>query len=260
MPRRDNSCRLAPTACRAVVRPRPYNIAPRIGFAWTANSEASMVVRGGYGIYYNQGALATSEGLLQPTLLQSGRLLPVPGAAADQAVGSVPRVVPYSGSAIGDRVSARPADAVDGALQRYAAARDRTVRTVEIGYVGSRGHDLISARDGNQPPASPSPFNFRPNPAFADITLIESRASSRYNSLQFRCSSVPESGLSMLWAYTHGQVHRRCFGFFTSAGDPNFPRTAWIRRRRRAARRSTSARLTAALPVSPAGDGRRWLS
>ncbi|MEO5895131.1 MAG: carboxypeptidase regulatory-like domain-containing protein [Vicinamibacterales bacterium] len=39
------------------------NLAPRAGFAWTVNDEESLVVRGGYGIYYNQGALATSEGL-----------------------------------------------------------------------------------------------------------------------------------------------------------------------------------------------------
>jgi len=38
----------------------------------------------------------------------------------------------------------------------------------------------------NQAPASSNPLNLRPNPLFADITLIESRGSSRYNALQVR--------------------------------------------------------------------------
>ena len=43
--------------------PDRNNLAPRAGFAWALGKEALNVVRGGYGIYYNQGALATSEGL-----------------------------------------------------------------------------------------------------------------------------------------------------------------------------------------------------
>ena len=99
-------------------------------------------------------------------------------------------------------------------------------RAIEIAYVGSRGHDLISARDGNQAPASPNPFNLRPNPAFADITLIESRASSKYNAFQLKFQQRSVKGLSLLAAYTLGKSTDDASGFFTSAGDPNFPQNS----------------------------------
>jgi hypothetical protein len=99
-------------------------------------------------------------------------------------------------------------------------------RSLEIAYVGSRGHDLISARDVNQAAASATPLNLRPNPAFADITLIESRASSRYNALQVRYQQRPAHGMSLLMAYTFGKSTDNASGFFTSAGDPNFPQNS----------------------------------
>src|SRR5699024_5417824 len=71
-----------------------------------------------------------------------------------------------------------------------------------------------------------SPLNLRPNPAFADITLIESRASSRYNALQIRYQQRPVSGETFLLSYTYGRSTDDASGFFTSAGDPNFPQNS----------------------------------
>ncbi len=107
-------------------------------------------------------------------------------------------------------------------LQRQLGA----TRAVEIAYVGSRGHDLISARDVNQPPASPSPLNLRPNPLFSDITLIESRASSKYDALQLKFQQRASRGLSLLAAYTLGKSTDDASGFFTSTGDANFPQNS----------------------------------
>ena len=99
-------------------------------------------------------------------------------------------------------------------------------RAIEFAYVGSRGHDLISARDGNQPVASPIQPNLRPNPLFADITLIESRASSRYNAAQLKYVQRLEYGLSTIAGYTYGKSTDDASGFFTSAGDANFPQNS----------------------------------
>jgi hypothetical protein len=96
-------------------------------------------------------------------------------------------------------------------------------RAVEIAYVGSRGHDLIAARDMNQPRPSVAPQNLRPNPFFDDITLIESRGSSKYNAFQLKFQQRLNRGLSVLSVYTLGKSTDDASGFFASAGDPNFP-------------------------------------
>ena len=83
------------------------------------------ILRGGYGIYYNQGAAGhVRRAVLQPSVLQPERLLSGVGPV-DHARRSVPGVVPGVHSAVGDRVPAGPADAVDGALERQRAAPDR---------------------------------------------------------------------------------------------------------------------------------------
>ena len=101
-----------PARCRAAAtsrigttsRPAPASRGPS-----TRRRRTSL--RGGYGIYYNQGALATSEGLyFNPPYFNLSVYFPGAGVAA-HARGSVPRVLSRFHSAVGDRISARSADA-----------------------------------------------------------------------------------------------------------------------------------------------------
>ncbi len=212
---------------RGGYRPDRNNLAPRGGFAWTFGEDARNILRGGYGIYYNQGALATSEGLyFNPPYFNLGVYFPAPGlpplTLADPFPASFPVVIPQSATAYQRDLKTPWMEHWNINVQRQIAQ----TRSLELAYVGSRGHDLISARDVNQAPARTTPVNLRPNPAFADITLIESRATSRYNSLQVRYQERPARGMSLLMSYTLGKATDDASGFFTSAGDPNFPQNS----------------------------------
>ena len=211
---------------RGGYEPDRNNLAPRAGFAWAVDGARKYVIRGGYGIYYNQGALATSEGLyFNPPYFNLSVYFPGAGPAvtlADPFPASFPVFIPQSATAYQTDLQTPWMEHWNLNLQ-HAIGRSRSL---EVGYAGSRGHDLISARDMNQPAASPNPLNLRPNPLFADITLIESRASSRYNALQIRYQERSPYGASMLLSYTLSKSTDDASGFFTAAGDPNFPQNS----------------------------------
>ncbi len=212
---------------RGGYNPDRNNIAPRVGFAWSIDSEGHDVVRAGYGVYYNQGALATSEGLyFNPPYFNLSVFFPAQGlpplTLADPFPASFPVFIPQSATAYQRDLQTPWMEHWNVNVQHQIG----NSRSLEVAYVGSRGHDLISARDLNQPAASPRPLNLRPNPAFADITLIESRAASKYNALQIRYQQRPVTGTSLLLSYTLGKSTDDASGFFTSAGDPNFPQNS----------------------------------
>ena len=197
------------------------NIAPRAGFSWALDSESRHVLRGGYGIYYNQGALATSEGLyFNP---------PYFNLSVNIASASLSNPFPPNTGFFPQSATAYQQDLQTPWMEHWNLGLQRLLgrgRLVEVAYVGSRGHDLISARDANQPTPSTRTPNLRPNPVFADVTLIESRASSRYNALQMKFQQRSDAGLSAIVAYTFGKSTDDASGFFTSAGDPNFPQNS----------------------------------
>ena len=212
---------------RGGYEPDRNNLAPRVGFAWTLDQSARTVVRGGYGLYYNQGALASSEGLyFNPPYFNLGVYFPAPGlpplTLADPFPSSFPVYIPQSATAFQRDLQTPWMEQWNVSVQRQYG----TARTIEVAYVGSRGHSLVSARDANQAPASPAPVNLRPNPLFADVTLIDSAASSLYNAFEAKFQQRVSSGLSLLIAYTLSKSTDDASGFFSSTGDPNFPQNS----------------------------------
>ena len=212
---------------RGGFEPDRNNISPRGGFAWSVDELERWLVRGGYGIYYNQGALATSEGLFfNPPYFNLSVYFPLPGllplTLSNPFPASFPVFIPQSATAYQRDLQTPWMEHWNLNVQHQLGAG----RAIEVAYVGSRGHDLISARDLNQPAASTRLPNLRPNPAFADITLIESRASSKYNALQLKFRQRIDFGLSYLASWTIGRSTDDASGFFTSAGDPNFPQNS----------------------------------
>ena len=206
---------------RGGFEPDRNNVAPRAGFSWALDEGAASVVRGGYGVYFNQGALATSEGLyFNPPYFNLS--VNIASTTLTSPFPAVPAFFPQSATAYQRDLQTPWMEHWNIGVQRQLG---RT-RVFEVSYVGSRGHDLISARDANQPAPSTRIPNLRPNPLFADVTLLESRGSSRYNSMQIKFQQRVDAGLSVLAHYTYGKSTDNASAFFTSAGDPNFPQNS----------------------------------
>jgi carboxypeptidase family protein/TonB-dependent receptor-like protein len=203
------------------------NFAPRVGVAWTVDQSGKTVVRAGYGVYFDQPSLAPSEGLYfnQP-FFDFKLFFSLPGLPLtlnDPFPAFFPVPIPGSGFAF-------QRDLRTPYLQHWSFGIQRQLgssRVLEVGYVGSKGSKLITARDINQPRPSPVSPNLRPDPRFDDITLEESSANSNYNSLQVRLEQRLDHGLSVLSSYTWSKSIDNASSFFSSAGDPNFPQDSF---------------------------------
>jgi TonB dependent receptor len=199
------------------------NLAPRLGLAWTIGSAGDTVLRAGYGIYYDQSALAPSEGLyFNAPFFDFNLFFSLPGLPLtlnDPFPQQFP--LPLPESAFGFQRDLRTAY-----LQHWNVSLQRQIgksRVAELAYVASKGTKLLTARDINQPRPSVQMPNPRPLFQFDDVNLLESRANSNYNSLQARFQQSLDFGLSVLASYTWSKSIDDASSFFTSAGDPNFP-------------------------------------
>ncbi|MBS1827604.1 MAG: TonB-dependent receptor [Acidobacteria bacterium] len=233
------------------------NFGPRLGFAWSLAPQT--VLRAGYGIYYDQSALAPSEGLYFNAPYFDFRYY-FPGEQTglifvnNPFPANYPIPTPPSGFSF-------QRDLRTPYIQQWNLNIQQQIgkgRVLEVGYVGSRGTRLYSARDINQPAPSPSPLNLRPNYFFSDINQLESRGNSNYHSLQTRFQQRFSHGLSMIASYTMGKSIDDASAFFPSAGDPNFPQDSRnVRAERARSNFDIAQRFSAGYSYSlPFGKGR----
>jgi hypothetical protein len=205
--------------------PDRNNFAPRLGATWTPGASGLTVVRGGYGVFYGQSALAPSEGLyFSPPYydFDSYFFLPFrPLTLNDPFPADFPIRLP-------DRATAIQRDLRTPYMQHWNVSVQRQLgpsRAAEIAYVGSRGSGLLTARDLNEPLPSPTGLP-RPDRAWDEILYLESAGRSNYHALQARFDQRMAGGASLLAAYTFGKSLDDGSGFFPSTGDPNLPQNS----------------------------------
>ena len=236
------------------------NFAPRLGLAYTLNESGTTVVRGGYGVYYDQPALAPGEGLyFNAPFFDFNLYFPLQGLPLT-VNNPFPQNFPVP---LPDTALAFQRDLRTAYMQHWNVNRQQQLgrtRMIEIGYAGSKGTKLLTARDINQPRPSTLPFVLRPVPQFDDINLIESRGNSNYHSLQVRLQQRLTDGLALLSSYTYSKSIDDASNFFTSAGDPNFPQDSLnLRAERGRSNFDVRHRLSTSFSYElPFGQGRRF--
>jgi hypothetical protein len=251
---------------RSGFEPDRNNFAPRVGFAWTIGYRQVTVVRGGYGVYYDQSPLAPAEALyFNSPFFDNNIFFSLPGLPLtlnDPFPSFFPFPLPDSALAI-------QRDLRTGYMQHWNLNIERQFgerSVLEVAYVGSKGTKLLTARDINQPQPSVLPPGLpivpRPDPRFDDINLLESRANSNYNALQARFQQRLSRGLTTLASYTWSRSIDDASNFFSSAGDPNFPQNSYnVRAERGRSNFDVRHRLSVSYSYAlPFGKGREYLA
>ncbi|MPY88730.1 MAG: hypothetical protein GEU99_12480 [Luteitalea sp.] len=187
------------------------NVAPRLGFAWDVSKRGALVVRGGYGIAYEQ--------LFLNIPLLAGQQPPFQRRITDTAAAAMPfPTVPADRSVNPLTLNALeiPDDLRTSYSQQWQLGIQRQLGdswAAELAYVGSRGLKLIRQRVVNPVVCCPQEIitDVEGRQALlrhgdplqtGQITNLENSSSSNYHAAQLSVDKRLSRGFAMTFAYT----------------------------------------------------------
>jgi hypothetical protein len=224
----DRANGLVPAGTEALTEDQGLLFAPRFGFAYDLTGNHNLILRGGFGIFYDrsQGNLVFDYNENPPTTTTTrfdfGRLQSLGGA------GTVANLTPQFIRAIEQDAKIPSVNSYNIGIQ-YKLPFDTVL---DVAYVGSQSHHLPHVRPINETPfgsawlaanqdptkAAPTPTSvpgvsalppdfYRPFKGFGGINFIEFRENSDYNSLQIGANRRFSKGLVLAANYTLGRAN-----------------------------------------------------
>src|SRR5439155_1565911 len=205
----------------ATYLPDRNNFAPRVGFAWRPLDSDRLVVRSGFGIYYDTLLLNAQLNARLNAPFRITQVIVNPGNATIQTIfNQPPSQTPPGGTFMSLHFQ-------DPYQQQWNVGTQFTPVSnllLDVSYVGSHGVKLARFHRINQPePGQPIRYpQFQPT-----LQTIDNSADSTYNALQIKAEKRSGSGLNLLSSYTWSRCidNGSFFGSNASGGttpqDPN---------------------------------------
>jgi outer membrane receptor protein involved in Fe transport len=210
---------------RSGVRADRNNVAPRIGVSWDLSNNGTLIVRGGYGLFYDAGTLIEHSALyFNPPYFTLNVFAPFDAPLEIRnpfpiEAGLTP---PPAVNTLDPDFRTTYSHQAHAGVERVFGAFTLAGR-----YVTSRGRNLVRKRNINQPDPGPGPFDpRRPIEGFGDILLVESKASSTYHGLLVSADRQLFRGFAFHGAYTWSTSMDNASAFLASDGDDNTPQNS----------------------------------
>ena len=222
-----------PTVAKTLVPTDKNNFAPRIGLAFMLSEQHKLVLRAGYGIYYdristrfantqlfNYPYFALGVGLPGLTTTFASPFVNMPLPSSFPTVATIPSpisgIAPFVGVPIAGVFVDPKLDTPY--VQQYNFGFQWQTKgdyVIDVGYVGNNGSHLLQVVTLNQPTYNPATNAFATRWPTATISgnknatggvqQVQTTSLSSYDSLQMSLSKRFSGGLQFLAAFTHGK-------------------------------------------------------
>ncbi|MBM3755968.1 MAG: TonB-dependent receptor [Acidobacteria bacterium] len=173
------------------------NFAPRVGFAWDLQGKSTMILRGGYGLFYSP---------LQMDFIAQSRYTPPQVTTFSRFQPRFPDLL--AGALIGSDRYLVDRNLVNPYVQNWNLTVERQLfskgSVLSVAYVGNRGLKLprtaLPNGGQNMPPA------LRPNPAQGVVTYLTGGVSADYHSFQTSLNLKVQRRLTLRSSYTFSKA------------------------------------------------------